>query len=647
MATRIKSRLISKVATSFPRGYLYHSRPLLSWNHDATVQPGRRKRHLTLYVSPEEDQGVDNSSSAPPLVSLNPTTILTYPTTSDKKNNKRPLFQLKASLAIAHARQGGHVILGRNGSGKSLISNAIAQGFQVHRAQQSSSSSSSPTESTRLWLSDDSPMTFSDDQVWHGQAVAHVSFESHEELVALRDEHGHPITVQKAITQGGTLNKAAKFLIVRFGLFPMLHRHVTTLSTGEIRKVLVVRALAQRPRLLVLDNAFDGLDVPSRRSLLDLVSKTLQGFRPDILVQAVHAKATAHTQVLLLTHRAQEIVDDISTVSYFVNHPHQENDTTAVCLHTEHRLDRSGEELLQLALGGDNANDTYMGHDETLWTDNDLSVPTSKAVLDWWHQERGTLQPPQPTLVSTENLAMQSEPTIFLLKDLNWTVRPGQHWWIAGGNGAGKSTLSRLLARQPARGMQGTLQVNTMSNGATTADDKDADRRFGVGWVSTESHLTCARSPQSTQSVLINHYQSREHHSTTTLFIATKVLAWLDMPTDDAFLQRPFAQLSQGEQKLVLIAAALTARPALLVLDEPCQGLDAVNRQRVLRLVERICSSIGKDMSLIYITHHPEEVVPSVSHVLHLAKGQAFYQGSRNEYDADVVVARAESVISN
>lgn len=180
---------------------------------------------------------------------------------------------------------------------------------------------------------------------------------------------------------------------------------------------------------------------------------------------------------------------------------------------------------------------------------------------------------------------------------------------------------------------KGTLKVaNTSGN-----ELKAGDRRKGVGWVSTESHMSLTRSPQTVREVLLKHSPQEDE---TPLKIGTAVLEWLEIPSDDDFLGRPFGQLSQGEQKLVLISAALASRPQLLVLDEPCQGLDLVKRKRILGVVERICQAT--DLSLIYITHHPEEVLPSVSHVLHLAKGQEVYQGLRKDYDPKAVAVKIE-----
>ena len=96
-------------------------------------------------------------------------------------------------------------------------------------------------------------------------------------------------------------------------------------------------------------------------------------------------------------------------------------------------------------------------------------------------------------------------------------------------------------------------------------------------------------------------------------------------------VSRPAPALSQGEQKLVLIGAAVAQRPTLLVLDEPCQGLDLLSRSRVLSLVDRVCTST--DTTLIYITHHYEEVMPCISHVMHLRGGNVVFSGERAAYE--------------
>ncbi len=469
------------------------------------------------------------------------------------------------NLTILCPSTGGHALLGRNSSGKSLVGQTIvARGDQAYWQDEGNGSIYIPPK-------------------WMSNAVAHVSFDSHQDLLK---EGG---TTYRAICGGnGTLNKAAQFLIVRFGLYGLLQRDVDTLSTGEIRKTLLVRALSTRPKLLILDNAFDGLDVASREVLKDLVQKTIKGFTQDILVQGVSSKATAHTQILMMTHRAEELVDGLERVSWF--------DPNNGILVTEDRKGRSGIELLETALDRNERESFPLD-----W--EDLSLPSTETIASWWWKQRKIAESSQIELpvVQTENLTIRRGETT-LLHDLNWTIEEGQRWLVGGGNGAGKSTLSRLLARPDADSNQ--LKINGR-----------------VGWVSTERHMEMAKSKETVEEVLSNH-------GTWCMESTREVASWLGIvPT----MNRRFCHLSQGQQKLVLVGAALASRPQLLVLDEPCQGLDGVNRQRLLVLIERICRATN--VSLVYITHHMEELLPSVTHALHLKERRDVYNGSIETYN--------------
>lgn len=112
------------------------------------------------------------------------------------------------------------------------------------------------------------------------------------------------------------------------------------------------------------------------------------------------------------------------------------------------------------------------------------------------------------------------------------------------------------------------------------------------------------------------------------------VLQWLGVEkksaspsTTDTMLLRKFGTLSQGEQKLLLLASAISQRPSLLILDEPCQGLDVLNRACVLGLIDAICKTTN--MSLLYITHHEEELIDGIDKVLRLEQGQVVQCGAR------------------
>jgi len=334
-----------------------------------------------------------------PLAELNDA-VLAYPGSS---GCTRPI-----DFAIQPASSGGHALIGGNASGKSLISSAIA------------------SQGSSEYLREG---TFYTDKPWYSTTVAHVSFESHEEIL----EKGG--TVTKVISRGGQLSKAAQFLIVRFGLYHLLHREVGTLSTGEIRKVMLIRALAECPRLLILDNAFDGLDVPSREKLKELVSRTIQGFRPDILVQAVSARNTAHTQVLLLTHRPEEVVDEIEHISVLKSVPGESFGK----LESFSRESMSSHTLFERALGD---NDRY-GDVTTVepWNDDNL-LPTIDEIARTWEGvlEEATNKP----LIVAEGLNVRRGDAT-LLQELNWQVKAGERWLVAGGNGAGTLCCRRFF----------------------------------------------------------------------------------------------------------------------------------------------------------------------------------------------------------
>lgn len=540
-------------------------------------------------------------------------------------------------------RQGGYALLGRNGTAKSLLGlslMATTQNINLREKEEDD-----PKNNPFVL---DGSLSIPSTSRWHSRAVAHVSFHSHQELLQERDEKtGESLTAFKAITTAGgapgKLSPAAQFLVVRFGLYPLMHRTVNTLSTGEIRKVLLIRALSQRPKLLVLDNAFDGLDVPSRGILKDLVSRTLRGFTQDILVQGISSKATARTQVVLTTHRAEEIVDEIDTVAWFKTHSADEDGGVSSQFQMFKRQHPDGEEpmpsadALHRALGMDVSatascsveNDRFKSVD---WQDSTL--PSVEAVEKWWRCGQSPVKSSddgKAVVVEANDLTIRRGDTT-LLHSLDWTVRQGERWIVGGGNGAGKSTLSRLLANPDFM-----KDVHNESSLLILPNADPTDPRSGaVGWVSTETHLRQHQGPRkgclpTTKTVLESETDNASWND-----VISPVLTWLEVAdskeSQSTLLERPFHHWSQGQQKLLLLAAAIAKRPPLLVLDEPCQGLDLIARQRLLQVVERLCSST--DMSLIYITHHlEEEKMPNISHALHLKDRRVVYQGPIDDYD--------------
>ena len=601
-------------------------------------------------------------------------------------------------------RKGGIAIIGKNGSGKTLLGKAIIaagdaasvndpfppnpyvlSGSVGMPLRESVASDSDSSRENRHLLGRAGGPTRRRSSQKSTYTVAHVSFDSHRRLLEERDEKtGEAMTAFKAIASAGhapgRLNPAARFLVIRFGIFPMLHRTVDTLSTGEIRKVLLARALSTKPSLLILDHAFDGLDLPSRKILQELVSKTIRGFTNDLLVQGISSKDTADkTQVVLMAHRAEELdeIQELDTVAWWGKRGG--GSTSSGSEDNWHVMRRrlslaqnngdgtnaeddstwsSGKEVLYRAMGLNHLTtkpskeDTAVDIDweDPITTATSSSLPSEENVRKWWN--RGLLEEKpsaglvsggnQEVLVKARDLTVRKGDDIILLKNLTWTVRRGERWIVGGGNGAGKSTLSRLLALHPMAAeaeAEGSSEKENNNLQLQILPNRDPDDpRTTIGWVSTESHMQIQQQQQLQQQDRLS-----ESLATTREFLLDQsrnaswddailpVLEWLGIGC--RFLDRPFHSLSQGEQKMVLLAAAVAARPPLLVLDEPCQGLDLVNRTRLLKVVDTICRST--DMALIYITHHLDEermLLPSISHALHLKDRSGVYRGPIEDY---------------
>ena len=241
---------------------------------------------------------------------------------------------------------------------------------------------------------------------------------------------------------------------------------------------------------------------------------------------------------------------------------------------------------------------------------------------------------------------------VTLLHGLSWNIEKGQRWVIAGGNGAGKSTLSRFLLQQQSTSSK-TAAESTVDSNDCTRDlisgryTKDDGTR--IGWVATESHLGHLTNGGNGSASMTpkTAWDAITHQGSISDSVAGTIAQWVfgDGKGDannncnnnqfHSIKNRDMKELSQGQQKMVLIAAALALRPNLLILDEPTQGLDWVNRRRILALLERICQANADTMSLVYITHYAEEWIPSISHVLHLDRGHITFQGLRSEYHPD------------
>ena len=198
-----------------------------------------------------------------------------------------------------------------------------------------------------------------------------------------------------------------------------------------------------------------------------------------------------------------------------------------------------------------------------------------------------------------------------VFEGINWTISPGEHWQVKGPNGSGKTCLLNLVT-----GDHPQCYVNDISlfgfrrgQGETIWQIKQY-----MGFVSTALHWDYRLSVGVRNVIVSGFYDSiglYQRATETQLEIADK---WLALMGLNRKATASFSSLSYGEQRIILIARAMVKHPPLLLLDEPCLGLDDANRQLVLALTERILDE-GRT-TLVYVTHHQEDRIDSIENEL-------------------------------
>ncbi|PAZ06482.1 MAG: hypothetical protein CAK86_02325 [Opitutia bacterium AMD-G1] len=220
--------------------------------------------------------------------------------------------------------------------------------------------------------------------------------------------------------------------------------------------------------------------------------------------------------------------------------------------------------------------------------------------------------------VSRLRIAREDE---VILRGLNWRVEPGQHWVMLGPNGSGKSSLLAALTGYFAP-TSGSLAVLGETFGRS--DWRELRRRIGLVGPSVAAMIQPAEPALSVVAGgvdgLINLWRRPKP---ATHALALRLLRLLKV---GGLAARPWGHLSQGERQRVLIARALASDPALLILDESCAGLDPIARAEFLSLVKRL-PKLKPGLSILFVTHHVEEILPVFTHVLLLRNGVALAAG--------------------
>ena len=231
-------------------------------------------------------------------------------------------------------------------------------------------------------------------------------------------------------------------------------------------------------------------------------------------------------------------------------------------------------------------------------------------------------QNPRPATLEVIDLSIQRGDTL-ILDNLSWRVERGQHWAILGANGSGKTSLLSALAGylMPTDG-----EIEVLRNRYGQTDWRELRKKIGL--VSSSVRRLMAESEPALETVVSGKYAMIDLWGRVNAADRKRGMRILKQIECAHLAERPWLYLSQGERQRVLIGRALMASPRLLILDEPCAGLDPVAREHFLQFLQRLGGRKAAP-ALVLVTHHVEEIMPVFSHVLILQAGRRLAAGKK------------------
>jgi molybdate transport system ATP-binding protein len=348
-----------------------------------------------------------------------------------------------------------------------------------------------------------------------------------------------------------------------FSLSPLLEKPFQGLSTGETRKLLLTRAILSQPQLLILDEPWDGLDQHSCQELNLLLEELAKQLTLLLVVNRLSEVPAYCRQLVLLQAGTLQWQNSVA------------NNLPELLTHIA-QLRHMQQQALVLPVKDD---DRFAPH---------------------------PLDSNAPLVKLTQAKVSYGEQVVF--SGLDWTIMPNHHWQVTGPNGSGKTCLLNLINGDHPQCYVNDIQVFGFQRG--TGESIWQIKQY-IGYMSNGLHLDYRVNCSVLHVILSGFYDSIGLYQTPTHKQKQLAQQWLALMALDEQQNRPFQQLSFGDQRLVLIARAMVKHPALLVLDEPCNGLDDINRLKVLALIELLARE--GNTTLLYVNHHQEDVIPSIT----------------------------------
>ncbi|HCC51815.1 MAG TPA: molybdenum ABC transporter ATP-binding protein [Porphyromonadaceae bacterium] len=476
---------------------------------------------------------------------------------------RNPVFRFREPVSLT-IEAGEHLaVTGPNGSGKSVLAQLITASYPLKEGKIIYDFYPSPVyENIKLIAFKDSygpaDSSYYLQQRWNSQ--------DRDASPLVRDALGYVKN-----------NSLRKQLFELFGIDEMIDKQMVLLSSGEMRKFQLTKVLLTEPRLLIIDNPFIGLDIFARKQLCDLLS---------------NLTGAGAVQIILLLAKTDEIPG-------FITH------IVPVC---------------DMCCGKKVSRDNFKNEIPDVPVIREL-IPPGVAdnqvgchVKDYSGKEECSCHAhvgdTGGTIIAMRDVSVRYGSRT-ILKSLNWTVKRGEKWALLGQNGSGKSTLLSLVCADNPQSYACDISLFGRRRGS---GESIWDIKKRIGYVSPEMHRAYSENIPAIDIV------ASGLHDSMGLYVRPKSEQfficewWMNVFGIMALRDRNFLQMSDGEQRLVLLARAFVKDPELLVLDEPMHGLDTVNRLLVRSVIEAFCRRDNK--TLIMVTHYERELPGAITHRL-------------------------------
>lgn len=350
-----------------------------------------------------------------------------------------------------------------------------------------------------------------------------------------------------------------------FKLESLLDKQLIKLSNGETKRLLLAAAVLKNPLLLLLDSPLTGLDVETRAELNRIIS--------DIIASGINVIMTSSPAEIpdAITHAAileeGEIINTLPKEDF----DPQQVEVSPVTSPEQTEL----QELLSFAAP---ANYEFI-------------VQMEEVSVRYGNQQ--------------------------ILDKVNWHIRPGERWALLGPNGAGKSTLLSLINGDNPQSYANKITLFDRRRGS---GESIWDIKKKTGFVSPEFYQYFPLGSTCLQVVESGFYDTLGLFRKSQPQNANIAIRWMRLLEIEQYAEKQLNKLSTDIQRLCLLARAVVKNPLLLILDEPCQGLDRHQQEQFKQLIDAICTN--SNTTLIYVTHYKHEIPECVTKTLRLEKGR-------------------------